>query len=283
MTSHSPVIVENIYQLSEKFRQDFKTIYLTDSYGGVRVEQNFSWNEINADLHAQTVLVGGNDKLPEINVYFEDQEGRDLFNAATNRKFKKNFLNFVNVSLGCGNYKNLVKAKIPEFSCRSIICLDGDVPGINEKAYQSIVALPSNLGPDQLIFEYLYNLPASHLIWENSLRFNRPILTNIASDIITCLEITTDNINLKELLDEKTKEESKGKKPRELFKEFYKHPEFQKFLKLPSEHNPWRNWARDNKVLCEDFVSRFLGQLTSTLHDEYHVPKHTITRIFPKK
>lgn len=282
MTSHSPLIVENIHQRSEKFPWDFKTIYLTDSYGAVSVKQNFSWEEINADLHAQTVSVGGDAKLPKIKVYFEDKEGHDLFMAAAYRRFKKTFLNLVNVSLGCGNYKNLVKLKIPEFSHKSIICLDGDVTGISGKAYQSIVALPGNLGPDQLIFEYLYNLPANHPIWENSIQFTRSTLTYIASGIISHLNITTDTINLKELLDKKAQEESQGKKSRERFKKFYKDPQFQDFLKLPAKHNPWQSWAKENKVLCDDFVSRFIAQLKNTLHEEYDVPKHMIERIFPK-
>jgi hypothetical protein len=207
-----------------------------------------------------------------VNVYFEDREGRDLFSAAMFRHPANKFLNFFDdVSLGCSNYIQLVQKKVPEFSKKSIICLDADV---DKKAdgLSSIVLLPGSLPPDQLIFEYLYNLPANHQIWNNPLKFNRPVLTRIAAQIMTVLMITGDTINLKSLIEEYHSKENadQKKKLRELFKSFYKDTEFQSFL-FQRSNKPWHSWIRDNKTQCDDFSSRFVSQLTKTMSKEYGV------------
>jgi hypothetical protein len=271
MTSHSPTLIEYTFEQSQKYRRLFKTVYLSNTYGSIRSMHDLSWAEINADLHTRTIQVRNDISLPRVNVYFEDHEGRDLFSAVMYRHPANKCLNiFDDVSLGCSNYIQLVQKKVPEFSNRSIICLDADVEGKTD-GLNSIVLLPGLLPPDQLIFEYLYNLPADHSIWDNPQKFNRPVLTQIAGQLMTMLMITGDMIDLKLLVAEYRKNNPEPKeKLRELFKSFYKDPMFQELLGQ-KKNSPWRCWARDNKSQCDDFTSRFVNQLAKTMNKEYGV------------
>ncbi|MGL9635946.1 AAA family ATPase, partial [Escherichia coli] len=79
MTSHSPTMIEEVYKLS-KASKDYRTIYLTDTYGKIKVKNDLSWPQIYADLHVDTVKVK-DDYFPKVNVYFEDLQGFDLYNA----------------------------------------------------------------------------------------------------------------------------------------------------------------------------------------------------------
>ena len=159
---------------------------------------------------------------------------------------------------------------IPEFASKSIICLDADVTGVAR--LQSIVLLPGDLPPDQLIFQYLYNLPAAHPLWTNPLRFNRPVLTRIAAPLMTAFAISGPTVDLKALVVAYRGSDTNTTKLRELFKAFYKDAEFQAFLgQRKSNLNPWLTWVRSTQVECASFLSRFAGQLTRTMTDGYSV------------
>lgn len=275
MTSHSPTLIEYTFEQSQKYQKRFKTVYLSDTYGRVQALHDKSWPEIEADLHTKTISINTDVSLPYLNVYFEDKEGCDLFNAAMYRHPAKKFLRLLDVSLSCNNYIDLVRRKIPEFSTKSIICLDGDVDPLTVKKLHSIVLLPGTLPPDQVIFEYLYNLPADHPIWRNPQQFTRSVLTKIASPLISRLSIPNDAIDLKTLvIADRNANAGEKDKLRDLFKNFYKNFEFQAFLgQKKIENNPWRCWARDKKSQCDDFISRFVNQLSKTMSDGHHVDK----------
>lgn len=285
MTSHSPTLIQYTFEQSKKYRKRFKTIYLSDTYGSVQALHDKSWTEIEADLHTKTISINSDISLPPLNVYFEDKEGCDLFNAAMYRHPAKKFLRLLDVSLSCNNYIDLVRRKIPEFSTKSIICLDADVDYSMVKNLHSIILLPGTLPPDQLIFEYLYNLAADHPIWKNPQQFTRTVLTRIASPLISRLSIHTGNINLETLvIEDRATNAGVKDKLRELFKDFYKAPEFQAFLgQKKVENNPWHCWARDNKSQCDDFISRFVNQLSKTMSDGHHVDKSKLTVLNGKR
>lgn len=276
MTSHSPTLIEYTFEQSRKFRKRFKTVYLSDTYGKVQAMHDQSWAEINADLHTKTIPTSNDVALPHVNVYFEDREGFDLFKIVMNRHPANRFLRLLeNISLGCSNYIQLVKTKIPEFSNKSIICLDADVDNADISKLKSIVLLPGSLPPDQLIFEYLYNLPAENEIWSNPIKFTRPVFTRIASQIITELSIIEPTLDLKQKVAAYHADNKEVKKKlRVIFKNMYKDPEFQVFMfQRTAKYCPWRCWARDNQTMCSDFVSRFVIQLAATMSEGYYVDK----------
>jgi hypothetical protein len=131
------------------------------------------------------------------------------------------------ITLGCPNYLQLIQKRIPEFAELSVICLDADkTQQIEGKKYNTVVLLPGVLPPDQLIFEYLYNLPASHDFWRNDLRFTRDVFTNCAPEVIREFAISGNSVDVKERLAAYTG----SKTPRDIFKRFYKDVEFQRLV-----------------------------------------------------
>lgn len=274
MTSHSPTLIERTFELSQKFQRKFKTIYLSDTFGAVKVMPDYSWSDIYSDLLTKTVRINNDTSLPKINIYYEDGEAYDFCNAILTRQKCKKYINPVKgVSLGCSNYIQLVQKKVPEFSNKSIIILDGDVSGTQK--LNSIVKLPNELPPDQLIFEFLYNLPADDSFWINSINFTRAVFTRCASKIISALNISGNSIDLKPLVETYKNnindKNERQKKSRELFKNFYKDDDFQALLSQTGMANPWARWVQDNQIECTAFKQRFIKQLVKTMQVGYGV------------
>ncbi|RMW98554.1 hypothetical protein EBQ26_06825 [Allofranklinella schreckenbergeri] len=270
MTSHSPTLIEYAYQQSQLYQRKYKTVYLSNTFGDVQVMKDWSWPRISADINTQTVAVGTGEKLPKVNVYFEDKEAADFYAALMNRQSIKRFTNSLpEVTLGCSNYLQLIKHGVPEFSERSIICLDSDAAHqVGKKNPKTVVILPGKLPPDQLIFEYLYNLPADNDFWGNDLGYARPNFTQSAAEVIREFSINGDRVDVKENL----KNYQGNKKPREVFKRFYKDSEFQKLVALPSKsRNPWRHWIENNRDACNKFLECFELALRGVMSSGYAV------------
>ena len=127
MTSHSPTLIEYAYQQSQQYRKKYKTIYLSNTFGSTQVMQDWSWAKISADITTKTVDAGEDTRLPQVYVYFEDKEAADFFTVLMeDQPINKFIIPLSEVSLGCSNYLQLIKNRVPEFSERSIVCLDSD-------------------------------------------------------------------------------------------------------------------------------------------------------------
>ena len=268
MTSHSPVLIEYAFEKSKQFRQRYKTIYLSNTYGDIQVQHDWSWAQINADLLATIIPLTETINLPEINVYFEDGEASDFFAQIMFRQPIKKFTSPMNnITLGCSNYFNLIDHKIAEFSERSIICLDADQQLKANIKYKTIVLLPGHLPPDQLIFEHLYNLKADHPYWQNNSQFTRSVFTNLASEVISEFSITGDQVDIKE----KVKQYAGNKRPREIFKRFYKNETIQSLCKLNNPSNPWAHWISENPKLVNEFLNKFKNTMCHVMQKGYSV------------
>ncbi|MCW2038069.1 AAA family ATPase [Xanthomonas campestris] len=256
MTSHSPVLIEHAFELSQLFKKRYKTVYLSNTFGDVQVMEDWSWPKISADINTKTISTASGITLPRPNIYFEDREAFDFFAALMNRQPIKKFITpLPDITLGCSNYIQLIQKGIPEFSEKSVVCLDADqAPTLSRKPLKTVVILPGNLPPDQLIFEHLFNLPPSDAYWKNDLQFTRDVFTNAASEVIQEFAIAGANVDVKAKVDA-----YKGaKKPRDVFKRFYKSQEFQKLLITASKpYNPWKHWTDNNPSICNEFLNRF--------------------------
>jgi predicted ATPase len=275
MTSHSTTLIEKLYEqgLKSHNRSRYKTVYLTDAYGGIAIKNNWDWPRMYADIHRQRIKIK-DIKTPKINVYFEDKEAVGLFNALMYRHQVNKLLNKQNeVSLGCGNYITLVKnARIPEFKDYSIICLDADAKKL-AKGLTSIVILPGGLPPDQLIFEFLYNIPESDPFWENPIGYTRSVFTNDASDVMRTLSISGSSI----ILADAVKKYAGNRKLREVFKAFYTSTSFQDFLKVRGKLNPWTKWIECNKSAQADFISKFVERIKYILTHTHGIDSGKLT------
>ena len=270
MTSHSPVLIEYAFEQSQQFRKKYKTVYLSNTYGNVQVIQDWSWAQINADITTRTIATTSGTSLPRINVYFEDKEAADFFAALMNRQPIKKFPNpLPEITLGCSNYLQLIKKGVLEFSQRSIVCLDADqTQQVENKNFKTVVLLPGNLPPDQLIFEQLYNLPASHDFWKNDLQFTRDVFTNTAAEVIREFAISGNTVDVKERV---TAYEG-SKTPREVFKRFYKDVEFQKLLVSGAKpYNPWKYWVESNPEVSNKILSAFKSAMCNVMQHGYAV------------
>lgn len=276
MTSHSPTMIEKVYDLSRIYRRKFKTIYLSDTEGQVKCKADMSWVDIYADLMIETVRIAPDLSLPKINIYFEDKEGFDLYNYIMLRHPVKKVVNALSeISMGCSNYIHLTNHKIPEFTKKSVIVLDGDVE--KTEKIESIILLPSSLAPDKIIFEYLYNLPSSDAFWTNSIKFTRPVFLRAARDIITTLNIAGSNIALSDFVDAYYANHSSrtdNEKLRSKFKDFYKDASIQSVLKSTNPQlNPWKLWIKDNQEICNKFKEKFVEKVKSTLEKGFGVER----------
>ena len=278
MTSHSPTLIEYAHGQSQQYRRKYKTVYLSNTFGGVQVMQDWSWTKISADINTTTVAAGADDRLPKINVYFEDREAADFYAALMNRQpIKKFTAPLPDITLGCSNYLQLIDKGISEFSERSIICLDSDTAQqVGRKKPKTVVVLPGSLPPDQLIFEHLYNLPANDLFWQNGLQFTRDVFTNAAAEVIREFAIMGDHVDVKASLAAYTGE----KKPREVFKRFYKDVEFQKILaSVTRSPNPWKHWVEKNLDASNDFLQKFEHAIRSVMAGGYAVDANKLAAL----
>lgn len=267
MTSHSPTMIEMIHDANKRSQSDNKTVYLTDSYGSITTQSNFSWSEIYADLHQQTVVYDKDVSLPLVNIYFEDQECADLFSAlVTARNTNKAINKLSEVALGCNEYIKLIERKIPEFRTKSIVVLDGDVQATNN--LPSIIKLPSGLPPDQLIFEFLFNMEPNDPFWKNKCMYTKSIFLKSAQDIISSLSIPAGatNIDLAQLASDYQKNKKANQKPlRVLFKDFARDKDFVRMAQGPVSTNPYRVWAKRNPTEAMEFRASFTALLKRTL------------------
>lgn len=276
MTSHSPVLIEYAFEKSKQFRQRYKTIYLSNTYGDTQVQHDWSWAQINANLLTTIIPLTKTINLPKINVYFEDGEASDFFAQIMFRQpIKKFTYPMNNITLGCSNYFNLIDHKIAEFSERSIICLDADQQLKANMKYKTIVLLPGHLPPDQLIFEHLYNLDKKHPYWHNTSEFARDVFTNLASEVIREFSITGDQVDIKE----KVKQYAGNKRPREIFKRFYKNETIQSLCKSNNPSNPWVNWISENPELVNEFLNKFKDTMCHVMQKGYSVDPEKLSTL----
>lgn len=276
ITSHSPTMIEKVFLLSQKDNKNYKTIYLTDAFGKIDAKENWSWSQIYADLHVETVKVSNEITLPKINVYFEDGEANDFFNALiSEQKLRRPLSVQAGITLGCDNYKDLIKRKIPEFSKRSIIIFDADVEGV--LGIKNVVKLPGQLPPDQLLFDFLINLDPADNFWLNDIGFTKAVFNRVAANIIGRLNLPNqDGKTLAQLIQEDRKKAT-GRPIREEFKEFYKDVDVQKIIHGKVKNNPFRLWVVKNLDKKLAFQEDLKKSIQYCLNQGYGVDSLLIT------
>lgn len=275
LSTHSPIIIENIFNQGIKDRSNFRNIFLSSVFGGLKVREDYSWNEIYNELLVRTNRVGDDLKLPKVNIYFEDSEALDLFKRLIKINKLRNIINpLKDVSMGCKTYTSLVKSKVPEFASRSMLVLDADVE-IDTNKYSNVILLPSSQPPDRLLFYFLLSLSRDDKFWNNSLQFTKDIfisLTNV-STIVSRLHID-ENTSPEEFdaaVDTDLKDQNKNGL-RDLFKGFYKDQEIQSLLSKVST-NPFEQYLKYNPDVRENFEKEFVGKLSKVLIEGLGAPK----------
>jgi predicted ATPase/AcrR family transcriptional regulator len=277
MTSHSPVLIEYAFEQSQHpYSRRYRTVYLSNTYGDVQVMQDWSWAQISADINTKTIVAASGTSLPSVNVYFEDKEAADFFAALMARQpIRKFTIAMLETTLGCNSYLDLIRHKVPEFAEKSVICLDSDAAQhIKGKKLKTVVLLPGALPPDKLIFEHLYNLPADHEFWKNNIQFTRDVFTNSARDVINEFAINGNSTDVKE----RVAAYQGDKKPRDIFKLFYKGEDFQRLVSSGAKpYNPWRHWVESNPAASNEFLEKFKAAIHGVMKNGYVVDVSKLT------
>lgn len=271
MTSHSPLIIEEVKKLSEfpKQKNKFKVIYLSNAYGKTKLCEDYSWQQILADLKIETLIEDNKNKLPPINVYFEDKEASSFFNAlVTSRRYT--FLNkFDDINNGSNFYISLMNKKIPEFCFKSLVVFDADVQKADK--YKNAIKLPGALPPDQLMFDFLFTLPPDDIFWTNEIQYTKEVFLRDVDEILERLNLNDspqDEYNLLKLLQQDI--ENGNNRIRDLFKRFYKSDNFQRMLKKASS-NPFRYYLSLNPEVKELFLKSLNTRLEYVLTEGYQL------------
>lgn len=274
MTSHSPGIIDTIHDYGKKDGKYYKVCYLSNTRGDVVVKNDFSWEDIWLELNNETKSIEDNISQEKINVFFEDKQNYDFYNSLITKQKIKSYINpLKNINLGCENYKMLLNKQFPGLYDSSIIVFDGDVTRISK--FKNAVKLPTKLPPDQLLFEYLYNLPREHDFWSNDFRYTKDIFLENADEVIRLLNIDDDQIDLSNLQSQLKVVD--GRRPREIFKDFSKENILQKLIdKGGIRYNPYRCWVKDNPELVEIFITEFIDCLVHILSSKYHLDSNEV-------
>jgi len=284
MTSHSPVMIEYAFEQSQhEYSKKYKTVYLCNTYGDVQVKSDWSWAKISDDIHTRTSTAGKAGNLPKVNVYFEDKEAEDFFAALINRQPIRRFIRQMSgIKLGCQNYLELINKKVPEFSLKSIVCLDSDARSkIKADIHKTVVLLPGKLPPDQLIFEHLFNISEDDSFWENELNFSRSFFTNSVRETTNSLGITGAQVDLAERIQVYNKARRKDDpKARDISKNFYNSEEAQKILGCGDKsYNAWKHWIDKNPVLVNQFLEQFKATIYGVMKNGYAVDEAKLTAL----
>ncbi|WP_298423270.1 AAA family ATPase [uncultured Kordia sp.] len=170
-TTHSLTILKEVAKLkNDSYRkEDIKLMFLIKKDGKVKIKNDVSYLFIKNHFNK---TITGTAVIKKIDVYTEDKEGA-IFAKSLLGTRKTKYLNFIDITLGCGNLIQLSSSKIPSFSFpNSMIILDGDVK-TEKKQYNRVVRLknvlllPTEESPEQIISSYLHSLSDNHELWRN--------------------------------------------------------------------------------------------------------------------
>ncbi|EZQ10761.1 AAA family ATPase [Acinetobacter sp. Ver3] len=282
ITTHSPILIEEYHLLAQQDHKNFKTIYLSNKLNKIEVLENISWADVFADISVKMKVISSELSFPETNVYFEDDEARALFNAlVTQRKLRKPLKLMTGISMGCNNYIELIRQKVPEFNKFSLLILDGDVKDNLIKGHKNIIKLPGNLPPDQLLFEFLFKLPENDNYWSNKAKFTKdvfnslPTVTAINNKLNLPLAID-DNFSLKMYIEDQKYSSAEEDRIRQLFKNFFKSDEIQTLIKGGINLNPYKVLVSEEPDLKIKFCKSLETATKYVLTKNKGVPSHLV-------
>lgn len=159
-TTHSLDVIKTALLDKYNYSDNTKVIYLSQKDDRIMRYVNPSYEEILADLN---VIVNNSERKDKrLRVYTEDDEAKKIAKSLLGTKYTKH-LDFMNVKLGCENYKELIRKKVPEFT-DNIVILDGDTK--LPKKGCNVVKLPGNKSPEYIFYDYLSNLSDMDEFWD---------------------------------------------------------------------------------------------------------------------
>lgn len=294
-TTHSPVILQNIYdEVQKNPKTNNKSIFLSDSYGKISKIDSPSWEQIESDLNLSPINSKKTSNIIKVPIFLEDGEATAFFKALIYRRLNTNFFK-ISTPLGIGaeSFITLHNKKIEHFTNQSVVILDCDK---DTKKLSNFVSLPGTLPPDQLIFNFLFNIKNDDSFWEQPYLKGSAISPSLIHNLNEYCNIMNEfdlkqGDDLKEKLSDYlvlNKNGSVHGKIRNLFKAFYKESTIQKFLldkKKPSQ-NIFYSILDAQKDWKSQFLTDFEKSLLFVYEHGYNMSKdqakNVVNQIFKR-
>ncbi len=155
----------------------YELIYISTANNELAVMQNPEYETIYYDMMAvYTADTFYHNKIP---IYSEDDEARYLINKLVS-KYKHQYKD-IKVNLG---HEQLLALLVSDFNNykRSIFIFDGDVEDSKLSSYSrklgiqkftNVIKLPGTKRPEEIIWDYIDNLPSDHSFWVGSFQSGR--------------------------------------------------------------------------------------------------------------
>jgi AAA15 family ATPase/GTPase len=172
-TTHSLGLLQYICTKTEHNNlttiNNYEMVFLSNANGPVEVVQNPSFDTIFNDLMATYYSLSSR----KISVFSEDKESRIIIGKLL-EKYSVNFKLF-DISIGQDELLTMLTDDFVNFS-QYLYIFDGDVNDANINRYKQKVApaqvkcilkLPGNTRPEQVIWEYLSQLPPKHKLFND--------------------------------------------------------------------------------------------------------------------
>jgi predicted ATPase len=169
-STHSLTLLEACYNhsIDLKLKDQIRLVYLKREDDFIKIKENFSIEDIKDDLHVTLSRIGK--KTNKIALFTEDKEC-EIFLKGLIKRNRASLLDFVQCTMGCDSYLELIKRKVKGFNFpESIICFDGDVKLENKKlkqinTFKNTIILPGSLSPERVLANMLNKEKDSSKIW----------------------------------------------------------------------------------------------------------------------
>lgn len=168
-TTHSLTCLEKLCELqdNEKRRNQVRVIFLEKRDNSIELIDGINFFTIQ---HKLNVTLEKSKPQVKINTFTEDEECK-VFAKAILKSGRTKYLNFLNLTMGCNGYIELVRTNVLGFTYpESLIILDGDVNSKPRtlrkiKNMQNVIVLPVDKSPERELAAFLYNLSDASPYW----------------------------------------------------------------------------------------------------------------------
>ena len=243
-TTHSTSLLKYIslkteYNKSE--RNSIELYYMTNANRTLEIKRNINYCEIEFDLMVQSMVQNPH----KIKVYSEDEENRWFIKSLLSKYMP--YIELLDVAIGCNSLLTLFKGD-PAYFGNMLLSFDGDVKDsdidkligkpLREKT-NNIIKLPGTVRPEQIIYEYLCQLPPEH-----------PYLSRTSSIGFTLLYFTENG--------PMSKKYNKYDKDRDKYKAWFKD-----HVALFDSTDLMSFWIHDNKAFVDEYIPKFISSYNS--------------------
>ena len=247
-TTHSLQLLNALSKYKNK--KEVSISYLTTANNTLQIKNNPEYCVMESDMMITNFYT--EKYLNQITVYSEDDEARWFFSQLLDKHLPR--LNIVHIKLGAQSLLDLLYHDNSYFK-NVLFILDGDQNETKSKKYESlsskfnnIITLPGNISPEQLIFDYLINLPAEHEILEDNLYKG-----------VTIRSIREQGPFTNKYMD--------CKKDREKYKQWFVDNKT-----MLEDIDVVKFWIRDNPELYNSFMNDFVKSF-NILANRIHIPR----------